>query len=330
MASTVPEGSYRRLAKEQLDSLPERLQQLALNTAGIHLDFRTDSRSISVKWELDEFRELYNMTPVAVNGLDLYGYRDGKWQFVGVARPEGRENSAVLIRNLDGQLRNYRLYLPLYTGVKKLQLGVEEGSEISKSDPALIPSSRVLIYGSSITQGASASRPGMAFPAILSRELNAEFLNFGFSGSGKMQPEVAGILADLEADVIILDCVANPSPQQIRERTLPFILELRRAQPKVPIVMLEAVFRETAHWDLQWQEKATAQNRAFREVYQQLIQMGVDNLIYIPGEGLTGSDHEASIDGTHFTDLGHFRIARALMPRLEKLLNELKQTQPQK
>ena len=320
MAATVPQGQYRRLPQEQLSALPERLQQLALNTAGIHLDFRTDSRSISVKWELDEFRELYNMTPVAVNGLDLYGYRDGQWQFVAVARPVGRKNSSVLIRNLDGQLRNYRLYLPLYTGVKKLQLGVEEGSRITKSDPALIPSSRVLIYGSSITQGASASRSGMAFPAILSRELNAEFLNFGFSGSGKMEPEVAEFLGSLKADVIVLDCVANPSPQQIRERTLPFVKLLRQARPEVPIVMLEAVIREKAHWDLQWQERATAQNKAFRETYEQLTQMGVENLFYIPSEGFTGTDHEATIDGTHFTDLGHFRMATALKPILEKIL----------
>ena len=197
---------------------------------------------------------------------------------------------------------------------------MEEGSEITKSDSALIPSSRVLIYGSSITQGASASRAGMAFPAILSRELNAEFLNFGFSGSGKMEQEVAEVLGGLQADIIVLDCVANPSPQQIRERSLPFILELRRAQPEVPIVMLEAVFRETAHWDQEWNARATAQNLAFRESYEQLRALGVDNLIYVSGEGFTGHDHEASIDGTHFTDLGHFRMARSLEPILRELL----------
>ena len=317
----VTSDRFYRLDSLDALNLPKRVQELSRNTAGLNLNFKTNSRSIHLKWEVDEYRNLWNMTPLAVNGFDLYAWNGTSWQFVSSAKPSDTQSSDVIIRNLDGEMRNYRLYFPLYSGVDQVQVGIDKTSEILSQDDFLAPRKKAVIYGSSITQGASASRPGMAFSSIISRDLQMELINLGFSGSGKMEIEVAEILGTMQPDLFILDCVPNPSPEQIRERAIPFIRELRRAQPNTPILMVESVFRENAHWDSKWNERMIDQNKAFRKAFETLKEQGYKHLYYIPSEELIGNDHEATIDGVHFTDLGHFRIAARISESIKEILN---------
>src|SRR5699024_3555868 len=138
-----------------------------------------NSTSIRVKWSLDKYEIWPNMTPLAVNGLDLYGWNGKAWQYVSSAKPSSDNNSAIFIENLDGRMRRYKVYLPLYTELKKIEIGVEKKATIKPVKKAYLGSKRVVIYGSSITQGASASRPGMAYPSSISRKLNVETINLG-------------------------------------------------------------------------------------------------------------------------------------------------------
>lgn len=315
-------GSYQRFADKHLESLPERVRELSFNTAGFYLDFKTNSTSLALAWEVDEYRSLKNMTPIAVNGFDLYGMKGGKWQFVGTARPDKKESRSTIVNNMDGSFKNYRLYFPLYTGVETLEIGIDSTSVLRDADQGLISDKKILIYGSSITQGASASRPGMAFPSILSRMLNIEFLNFGFSGSGKIELKVAEALSSIQTDLIILDCVPNPSPEQIATRTVPFVEQLRKAQPNTPILMVESVFRENAHWDQRLQKHVFDQNHAFWDSYVSLKEKGMDKIYYVRNDRHIGEDHEATIDGSHFTDLGHLRMARKLAPLIREILKD--------
>lgn len=314
----VNSNSYHRINSSKLEDLPQRVQDLSKNTAGFNLNFKTNSTSIKLKWMLDEYKILWNMTPLAVNGFDLYGWNGENWQFISSAKPSGKTNEVRLIQNMDGQMRRYKLYFPLYSGIKELQVGVEENATIKPVKRIKRPS--VVIYGSSITQGASASRPGMAYPSILARNLDIETFNFGFSGSGKMEIEMARILGKIPSDLFILDCVPNPSVAEIEKRTIPFIKELRRNQPKTPILMVERVFNESAYWDAELNKKVSAQNSAFKEAFQKLKEEGYEKIYYIPSGELIGNDHEATIDGSHFNDLGHFRMADRLSKSIVKIL----------
>lgn len=315
-------GTYQRLTGEDIEALPYRVQELSRNTAGIYLDFWTDSPIVNLRWEVDQYRSLKNMTPIAINGFDLYAENEGSWQYAGVAVPQDKQSTANMLRHGDGKMRQYRLYFPLYTGLVHLEIGIDPGSRIWQQEETSSPG-RILIYGSSITQGASASRPGMAFPSLLSRMLDVEVLNFGFSGSGKMEVEVAQVLSQIPSDVIVLDCVPNPSPEEIAQRTIPFVKRLRQSQPSTPIVMVESVFREHAHWNTNLQQNVNLQNAAFKKAYQELLGQGIAGLYYVSSEGHIGSDHEATIDGTHFSDLGHYRMAQKLAPILSNILNGL-------
>lgn len=193
-----------------------------------------------------------------------------------------------------------------------VKIGVDSGSIIKKAGNKFVPKRKVVIYGSSITQGASASRPGMAYPSIVSRDLNIETYNLGFSGSGKMEIEMADILGKMDADVYILDCVPNPSPKQIHERAVPFIKRLQQLKPAVPVILVESIFRKDGNWNTVKGNYVTNQNKEFRHAYEQLIGEKVQKLYYISNSDLIGDDHEATVDGTHFTDLGFTRFAKQI------------------
>src|SRR5690606_14291067 len=317
-APEVSGEPYSRIDSLNSTKVSEPLQILSRNTAGLYIEFQTNSSFIDVKWELQTYTVLFNMTPLAVNVLDLYGWKNSKWQYVNSGKAKAAQNKVRIIKNMDASMTRFRLYFPLYSIVKELSIGVDSKAVIHPVEP--VTKHRVVIYGSSITQGASASRPAMAYPSILGRSLNLEIINLGFSGTGKMELEMAAIIKSIQADTFILDCVPNPSPKQITERTVPFVTLLRETHPNVPIIMVESVFRETGYWDQRLGNRVKAQNKAFRDSYQQLIRQGYSQLHYITSEQLIGNDHEATTDGVHFSDLGHFRMAHTIEEKLKELL----------
>ncbi|GGK87895.1 hydrolase [Rufibacter glacialis] len=319
-SSTVRDSGFHRIDAAQRPSLPKAVAGLATNSAGISVSFQTNSKSIKLRWRLAKYNTLWNMTPAAVNGLDLYGWNGKEWQYMATARPSKEQNEHLVINNLDGQLRHYRVHLPLYAAAEEVHVGVETGSTLQKADARFLPTRKVVIYGSSITQGASASRPGMAYPAILSRQLNLDVYNLGFSGSGKMELALAEVLGQMDADVYVLDCVPNPSPEQIRERAVPFIKRLRELKPHTPILMVESVFRESTPWDQEKRQHDTRQNQEFRKAYEQLKQEKFKNLHYLPAKDLPDYDHEGTIDGSHLSDLGFTRVAPHVGKALKKIL----------
>jgi lysophospholipase L1-like esterase len=144
----------------------------------------------------------------------------------------------------------------------------------------------------------------------------------GFSGSGKMEIEMANILGKMDADVYILDCVPNPSPKQIHERAVPFVKRLRQLKPNVPIILVESILREDGNWNTVKGNYVRNQNKEFRQAYEQLIAEKIQNLYYISNKDLIGNDHEATVDGTHFTDLGFTRFAKHMEDMLQTIFKK--------
>jgi hypothetical protein len=315
--------AYGRIDSTETRDMPAVIQTLAKRSAGIAVLFETNSSIIHAKWKLAEEVYLPNMTPIGHSGLDLYCLKEGKWQFVSVARPaaRGTEQHQLIIQHMDSSMKQFMLYLPLYNSVEELKIGIAPHALIRPPlQPGIRKDKRIAVYGSSVVQGASASRAGMAYPALLQRKTGYDVINLGFSGSAKMEAAMASYLATVPADCYILDCIPNPSPDLIRERSYPFIKYLREHQPAVPIILVETVFRENGHWDRQLGQKVKQQNIEIRKTYERLLQEGYQRIYYIRSEELTGNDHEATIDGIHLTDLGFVRIADALMPVIRKAL----------
>jgi len=315
---------YQRIDSMETRLMPTPVKALAKRSAGIAVLFETNSRIIRAKWKLAEEVYLTNMTPIGHSGLDLYCLRNGKWQYVNVAKPtKGIIQDQVIIQNMDSSLKQFMLYLPLYNSVNDLQIGVEEKATLkTPAAPGIDTSKRVVMYGSSILQGASASRPGMAYPAILQRKTGYDVINLGFSGNAKMEIELAEYLATVPADCYVLDCIPNPSPEEIKERSYNFIKYLREKRPGTPIILVETVFRENGNWDNLVGPRIRQQNEEIRKTYERLKKEGISNFYYLETTKLIGDDHEATIDGVHLTDLGFSRIAAAVLPLIQKAVKK--------
>ncbi len=314
---------FQRIDKEETARMPKAVQDLAMNSAGIYVAFETNSTVIAAKWKLAADKYFANMTPIAHSGLDLYCLVNDTWQYVSVGKPVrgATEQNEVIVQRLDTTLKRFMLYLPLYNSLTELEIGVDKGSIIQVPEKFRMEQpKRVIVYGSSIVQGASASRPGMAYPAIIQRKLGMEVINLGFSGNAKMEMELAKYLATIPADCFVLDCIPNQTPEQVSERALPFIKYLRAQRPGTPIIIVESLIRETGYFDQQLGKHVRKQNENIRQVYDQLKKEKHKNIFYIPAGKLTGNDHEATIDGVHLTDLGFSRIAEAVMRVIKKVI----------
>jgi lysophospholipase L1-like esterase len=176
-----------------------------------------------------------------------------------------------------------------------------------------------VFYGTSIVQGGCAARSGMAYPAILGRWLDVTTINLGFSGNGPMDLELAPLLAELDASVYVLDSLPNMDADLVAQRAVPFVETLRRrARPGTPIVLVENIIYQFA-LNLDSPERRQKNDR-LRDAHQRLIAAGVKDLHYIPEDDLLGDDWEATVDGTHPTDVGFLRMAEAILPTLKPLV----------
>lgn len=327
------EGQAWTDTKEPFDRFPGRSEgavrkpvwELSRHSAGLSVRFVTDAATISARWTLRSDRlAMPHMPATGVSGLDLYVKLPTGWHWVANGRPQKAENEQVLLRNWPGGRREYMLYLPLYNGVTSVEVGVPEGAAIEAA-PARRPGVKpVLFYGSSILQGGCASRPGMAHTSIIGRRLDWPVLNFGFSGNGKSEPEIAALFAELDPAGYVYDSLPNLTVEEAKERVEPFLRTLRKAHPNTPIVLVENALYTDIQFNEQRRTLITEKNRILRSVYEKLRKEGDKNLRYVPAGKLYGSDGEATVDGTHATDVGFMRMADAIAPVLKPLLKVAK------
>ncbi len=252
---------YDRLPADARGRVTDAVWSLQQHSAGICIRFRTSAPEIGVRWSLvsSEIASTH-MAATGVSGVDLYAYPaypDGRPRFAGVGRPSQQAaNLARLPGSQDDRPWIFQLNLPLYNGVTSMQLGVPSGHRLEPlREAGRLPP--LCFYGTSIVQGGCASRPGMAYPAIICRELGVEGINLGFSGSAKAEPEMAEILCRLDPRAWVLDALPKMAPDTVTERLGHLVRSLRRAHPGTPIVLVEHVrpARLSLPADRRWSEE---------------------------------------------------------------------------
>ncbi len=292
-------------------------------STGLYVMFSTDSRNITAKWAWAPRGMGNNMTPILQRGLDLYIEKDGKWVFAGVGRPSGKydksESTFKIAKNMPEGTKKCMLYLPAWCEVTTLQIGIDDGTTIAGIDSPY--TFKVLTHGSSVTHGASASRPGMTYTARMSRYTGFDFINFGFSGECKLQPEFAKIIANTEADAYLFDAFSNPSPKEIRERLEPFIQTITAAHPNKPFIFMQTHMREDAMFNESWRKFNVERRETVRELMPQM-EKKYKNVHFIDAENITSSDNDGTIDGAHPTDLGFDNFINTYLPTIKKILKK--------
>ncbi len=289
--------------------------------AGLYIVFKTNSSQISASWENEPQRMGDNMTGILQQGLDLYIKANGKWKFATVGRvstlPENNSRTRTLISHLPEGEKECLLYLPGWCRLSKLEIGVDKNAHVEG-----MPSPfrhKVVVHGSSITHGASASRPGLTYTAILSRNLGIDFINFGFSGECKMQPQFLEFLKSVEADAFIFDAFSNPTASEVEERLEGFASELVKAHPGKPLIFLQTPNYFEQNFSTSAYEKRKKRYDAVCRIMKQLEKEYKD-VYFLNVPNVLGED--ASIDNSHPTDLGFYRFVNAYQPKIAKILKK--------
>lgn len=309
---------FDRFPSKAKETLRAPVWNLSQHSAGMAVRFRSDAERIHLRYKLlNPGLAMPHMPATGVSGVDLYA-RDGKrWRWVGATKPTKQNVTTSLAANLDPGEREYLAYLPLYNGVETMAFGVEKGAKL---EPLPARGKPVVFYGTSITQGACASRPGMCHTAILGRLLDRETLNLGFSGNGRMELEVADLLAELDAAAYVIDCLPNITGDAVAERTAPLVHRIRKDRPDTPIILVEDRTNANAWIKQGARDRHEYSRDKLQQAFEQLKHSGVQHLHYIEGATLIGKDGDGTTDGSHPNDLGFARQARAMLPVLKAAL----------
>lgn len=331
-AATLPlYGKARQDTKELYERLPAEFEgrsrdavwYLGRNSAGLYVRFSSNASAIWLRWSAKFGNHMNHQTLTGTRGLDLYVLTDnGEWRFMASGRPtlDSKDCEQKVIGAMEPKWREYMLYLPLYDGLTKLEIGVDREAVVEAPKVDLPRCDKpIVMYGTSILQGGCANRPGMAHTSILSRRFNREVINLGFSGNALLDLEIAELMASVEDPAIyVFDYVPNAYDYLIREKGEQFFRIVRDAHPDVPILFLEDPYFGHYEYDAGIKAEVDKKNAAQWELFCKLKKQGEKNIWYLKSDDMVGHDNEAFVDGIHFTDLGMMRYADWLAPHIRK------------
>ena len=307
------EAFYDRLPRNVTTNVNAGVRGMKHHSSGLQFRFTTDSKTLDFRWvPYNRSLSMDHMPATGVSGIDIYRLDDGgKWRYVQTGRiRDGVNGGNVRVDWKPGT--PCLVNLPLYNGIKSFSLGIDKDAKVEPLPPRKSGIDKpVVFYGTSITHGGCASRPGLAFPSIVGRDLDVPIANLGFSGSGVMEYEMSEHLAAIDASCYVLDCLwnmglhesASRPGRSVEKNYERFIRNLRAKRPSVPIVMAEQcdVFMKGPN----------DKDRFIRKLYDRLVAEGWKSLVYLPKDRMYTGDIDGTVDGCHPNDLGMRSLANA-------------------
>lgn len=318
-------GSYTRLPEQAKDFVRPPVWSLSRNSAGLSIHFYSNAPQIKVRYQVTGGYAMPHMPATGVSGVDLYARGENGEDLWCAGNYAFRDTIVfdyqhLVYRTRHGKGYEYRLYLPLYNSVKWLEIGVPEGQYFE-----FIPrrvEKPIVVYGTSIAQGACASRPGMAWPSVIERKLDRPVVNLGFSGNGKLEKNVIEYMNEIQAKVYVLDCMPNMNAADSPEDLLMLAVErIRKKHPETPILITEHDGYTNEYTNDEKREAYQGINTAARKAFERLKQAGVRDLYYLSHKDI-GMNMEAMVDGVHATDWGMMIYAKAYEKMLRQILEE--------
>ena len=305
---------FRRLPEAVAKDTSESVHYLHANTTGGRVRFVTDSPYVAIHVEMGNIDRMPHFSMTGMNGLDLYVDDAYFGTFVPPADLEdGFEN---ILEFPDGKKRHITIHMPLYTDVKVLKVGLQENACVLPPAPYAYEKP-VVYYGNSITQGACASRPGNSYPNILSRRLQIDHINLGFSGSAKGEPQIARHIASLEMEALVMDYDGNARDrEQLLATHEPFFKIVREKHPDLPVIFMTATNQARFFHD----KELECRKQVIRATYENALAAGDKNVYFIDGSKIYEGFEDATVEGCHANDLGFRLQADAVGVVLERIL----------
>jgi lysophospholipase L1-like esterase len=313
-------GELFRLPIKLKDTYRRPVWELAQSPSGGRIRFRTNSTALAIRLDYPEPPGMKNMHAFGQTGVDLYA--DGVYRGTAIADRDakaGKTQEHTYFKSQPRIDREITLYLPLYMPVKVLGIGLDADARVQSARPFAIKGP-VVFYGTSITQGGCASRPGMSYQAILGRMLNVDFVNLGFSGNGLGESELARAVAGIDASSFVMDFAQNnPTVESLAQAYPPFLETIRGRHSETPILVITPIYSSSESWARD--ARLEGMREWIRQVAAQRIAGGDLHLEIVEGTDLLGpSGGDGLVDGTHPNDLGFQWMANGLAGRIAKVL----------
>ncbi|MBQ7771647.1 MAG: SGNH/GDSL hydrolase family protein [Bacteroidales bacterium] len=311
---------YHRVDTVRYKGFTDEENILVRCPAGLAVLFKTDSPTISVKTDYGWLCNVVNTMPIAHRGYDLYIKDGGKWVWAaaGATKPEDGSDNLVLIKGMSTKEKECMLYLPIYSELYSVKIGVNEGSRIEPLESPF--RHRIGIFGSSFTHGISTTRAGMSYPMQLMRWTGLQFLSLACRGNCKLQPHFADVLCDADVDALVFDTFSNPDAEMIEERLFPFIEQIQKSHPDIPLIFQQTIYRERRNFDEETDKYELKKQRTAERLMKEACRK-YDNVYFIQPDA-TDSMHETSADGTHPSDHGYTLWAQSIRKPMLKILKK--------
>jgi hypothetical protein len=308
-------GKFCRMPGEVANSIGGWLVSLNCNTAGGRVRFKTDSPYIAISAKMSNIGKMDHFAITGSGAFDMYVRENGVDKYSNTFRPpfDFEDGYESLFDFKFSKMREVCINFPLYSDVSELYIGLAESATVEKPTPYSVEKP-IVSYGSSVTQGGCASRPGTSYQSFISRELNANYVNLGFSGSAHGEQTIADHIASLDMSVFLYDYDCNsPTPEFLAETHEPMFKKIRAAHPNVPIIMMAR-----PHYYLDPND--VKRHAVIETTYKNALAAGDKNVYYLSGPELMAlCGNEGTVDTCHPTDFGFASMAKAVGDLIEKI-----------
>lgn len=312
------ENEYYRLNAKTKNIYSDANRSLAECTSGATLRFITDANQIQIRADLRAaITGMHHFTDRGVYGFDVLVGTGTNRQYCGkvmqtlVWLPEKMQDTVYLPEGI----KEVQIDFPMYGGVSNLEIGFPDQARIAL--PTKRTNHPIAFYGSSITQGGCASRPGNAYPNIICRALDADCRNLGFSGSARGEQSIAEYIGGLELGCFVMDYDYNSiTVEELAERHEPFFKTVRRAQPDLPILMLPHV------WSYPDGESDYQRVAVVKQTYENAVANGDQNVYFLDSSDFFRGEMRdlCTVDALHPNDIGMLIMASEIYKKLIQII----------
>jgi len=308
---------YRRLPEAVAKATSDGVHKLHADTAGGRVRFKTDSKNVYIIAKMDRVGKMPHFALTGSAGFDLYVKTEsGEYNYIKTFTPpfnisDGYESAIDLG---DNSVKDITVNFPLYSTITELLIGIDEGTQLLEGDE-YTNKNKLVYYGSSITQGGCASRPGTCYQGHVSRHFDCDYINLGFSGNARAEQAMIDYISSLDMDVFIYDYDYNaPNVEHLIATHEKMFKQIRASHPEIPIIMMTApCYLPT--------EKLKARSKVIEQTYKNALEGGDKNVYFIDGPTLMRyAQNEGTVDNCHPTDLGFASMAKAVSSVLEKII----------
>ena len=311
-------GEYYRLPLDVIETINENVTDLAKEPAGARVRFKTNSKTLYLKYKVLDGCGSMTMSGIANSFVGVYIDNE----FDGIMADYCTKNEGYFeysnIDRLDGQMHDITIYLPMHDRLEYMEVGIDDEAEIKKPNPYRYDK-QIVFYGSSITQGIAASHAGNSYVDFVCRKLDSDYLNLGFSGSAFGEDNMAEYISSLDMSIFVMDYDHNaPSIEHLKNTHERFFNIIRSKKPLLPIVLLtKPNFRK-------WRQSDYQRRDIIKDTYLNARKNKDNNVYFVDGEcyfGYDSSRYDCTIDGLHPNDIGMMKMANVIIPVLKRILD---------